>query len=158
MAVTRRDFLMRVGQLGGYGAAFSFMQSLGLLPAQEITHEVATLRKVPGHGTTVVILGGGIAGLVSAYELGKLGYRCTLLEARARVGGRNWTVRGGDKDRVHRRLHPNLLTGKKATTRTSAPPVCLRSTPPCSVIAASSTFPSRSRSTPLAARSCRPTS
>src|ERR1700677_730576 len=97
MGVTRRDFLMRVGRLGGYGAAFSFMQSLGLLPAMEITHEVATLRKVPGHGTTVVILGGGIAGLVSAYELGKLGYRCTLLEARPRVGGRNWTVRGGDK-------------------------------------------------------------
>ena len=52
MAVTRRDFLMRVGQLGGYGAAFTFMQSLGLLPAMEVTHEVATLRKVPGHGTT----------------------------------------------------------------------------------------------------------
>ena len=73
------------------------MQHLGLLPAQEITHEVANLRKVPGEGNSVVILGGGIAGLVSAYELGKLGYRCTLLEARARVGGRNWTVRGGDK-------------------------------------------------------------
>jgi monoamine oxidase len=96
MGITRRDFLTRVGRLGGYGAAFSFMQSLGLLPAMEITHEVATLRKVSGHGTTVVILGGGIAGLVSAYELGKLGYRCTLLEARTRVGGRNWTVRGGD--------------------------------------------------------------
>ncbi len=95
MAVTRRDFLMRIGQLGGYGAAFSFMQSLGLLPVTEVTHEVATLWKVPGHGTTVVILGGGIAGLVSAYELGKLGYRCTLLEARGRVGGRNWTVRRG---------------------------------------------------------------
>jgi monoamine oxidase len=73
------------------------MQHLGLLPAQEITHEAATLRKVPGRGTTVVILGGGIAGLVSAYELGKLGYRCTLLEARTRVGGRNWTVRSGTK-------------------------------------------------------------
>ena len=97
MSLTRRAFLTRIGQLGGYGAAFSFMQSLGLLPAMEITHEVATLRKVPGHGTTVVILGGGIAGLVCAYELGKLGYRCTLLEARARVGGRNWTVRRGTR-------------------------------------------------------------
>ena len=95
MSVTRRDFLMRVGQLGGYSAAFTFMQHLGLLPAMGVTHEIATLRKVPGHGTSVVILGGGIAGLVSAYELGKLGYRCTLLEARRRVGGRNWTVRGG---------------------------------------------------------------
>jgi monoamine oxidase len=97
MAVTRRDFLMRIGQLGGYGAAFTLMQSLGLLPAMGVTNEVATLRKVPGNGTSVVILGGGIAGLISAYELGKLGYRCTLLEARERVGGRNWTVRGGTK-------------------------------------------------------------
>jgi monoamine oxidase len=97
MSISRRDLLTRIGQVGGYGAAFSFMRTLGLLPSMEITHEVATLRKVPGHGTPVVILGGGIAGLVSAYELGKLGYRCTLLEARARAGGRNWTVRRGTK-------------------------------------------------------------
>jgi monoamine oxidase len=97
MAVTRRDFLTRIGQLGGYGAAFTFMQQLGLLPAMGVTNQVATLRKVPGRGTSVVILGGGIAGLVSAYELGKLGYRCTVLEARDRVGGRNWTVRKGTK-------------------------------------------------------------
>jgi monoamine oxidase len=89
---------MRVGQAGGYGAAFTLMQSLGLLPAMATTGEKVVLRKVPGNGTTVLILGGGIAGLVSAYELGKLGYRCTLLEAReTRVGGRNWTVRQGTK-------------------------------------------------------------
>jgi len=89
---------MRIGQVGGYGAAFTVMQSLGLLPAMGVTNDVAKLRKVPGNGTSVVILGGGIAGLVSAYELGKLGYRCTLLEAReSRVGGRNWTVRRGTK-------------------------------------------------------------
>jgi monoamine oxidase len=95
--MSRRDFLMRVGRVGGYGATFAFMQSLGLLPIMGVTHEVIKLRKVAGNGTSVVILGGGIAGLVSAYELGKLGYRCTLLEARDRVGGRNWTVRGGTK-------------------------------------------------------------
>jgi monoamine oxidase len=44
---------------------------------------------------SVVILGGGIAGLASAYELGKAGYRCTILEARSRTGGRNFTVRKG---------------------------------------------------------------
>ena len=43
----------------------------------------------------VVILGAGIAGLVTAWELGKAGYRCTVLEARDRPGGRNWTIRGG---------------------------------------------------------------
>ena len=32
MGVSRRDFLMRVGQAGGYSAAFATMQSLGLMP------------------------------------------------------------------------------------------------------------------------------
>jgi len=42
-----------------------------------------------------VILGGGIAGLVAAYELGKAGWSCTILEARQRPGGRNWSIRNG---------------------------------------------------------------
>jgi monoamine oxidase len=33
--------------------------------------------------------------MATAYELGKLGYDCTVLEARARAGGRVWTIRGG---------------------------------------------------------------
>jgi len=47
----------------------------------------------------VLILGAGLAGMSAAYELGKLGYECTILEARQRVGGRAWTVRGGTKQR-----------------------------------------------------------
>src|SRR5271155_1608587 len=97
MGLSRRDFLMKVGQAGGYSAAFTMMQSLGLLPA--VASEASTVVHPPGSGkgTSVVILGGGIAGLASAYELGKLGYTCTLLEARERIGGRNWTVRNGTK-------------------------------------------------------------
>jgi monoamine oxidase len=95
MGVTRRQFLMRVGQAGGYRAAFVMMQSLGLLAIPEASAESGKLRLVDGKGTSVVILGAGIAGLVAAYELGKAGYRCTLLEARERCGGRNWTLRGG---------------------------------------------------------------
>ena len=33
MGISRRDFLMRVGQAGGYSAAFLTMQSMGLTPA-----------------------------------------------------------------------------------------------------------------------------
>jgi monoamine oxidase len=51
-----------------------------------------------GIDTTVLVLGAGIAGLTAAYELEKAGYRCRLLEARSRPGGRNWTVRGGTKE------------------------------------------------------------
>src|SRR6202522_910407 len=97
MGLSRRDFLMRVGQAGGYSAAFTMMQSLGLLPVMASAAATVEHAAGSGKGTSVVILGGGIAGLVSAYELGKLGYTCTLLEARERPGGRNWTVRTGTR-------------------------------------------------------------
>src|SRR6202451_4484959 len=97
MGITRRDFLMKVGQAGGYSVTFTMMQSLGLLPLMASAAPTVKHPEGSGKGTSVVILGGGIAGLVSAYELGKLGYTCTLLEARERVGGRNWTVRNGTK-------------------------------------------------------------
>jgi monoamine oxidase len=95
MGVTRRDFLMGVGHAGGFGAAFATMQSLGLMPLPEAEAVVWNPSPKAGRGTNVVILGGGIAGLVAAYEMGKLGYTCTVLEARSRPGGRNWTVRNG---------------------------------------------------------------
>jgi len=94
MSLTRRQFLLRAGQAGGIGATYVLMQSLGLLPLPEAAAQ-ETLRPADGRGTRVVILGGGIAGLVSAYELGKAGWTCTLLEARHRPGGRNWSVRNG---------------------------------------------------------------
>jgi monoamine oxidase len=95
MSLTRREFLMRAGHVGGYSAAFVLMQSLGLLAIPEAVGETGPLRLVDGRGTRVVILGGGIAGLVAAYELGKAGWSCTILEARQRPGGRNWSVRNG---------------------------------------------------------------
>ena len=95
MGVTRRDFLLRVGQAGGYSAAFLTMQGLGLVqPSKAVAAPLAAPGS--GKGVRVVVLGAGIAGLVAAYELRALGYECVLLEARGRPGGRNWTVRHGD--------------------------------------------------------------
>ena len=49
-----------------------------------------------GIGKSVVILGGGISGMTTALEMTRLGYACTILEATARAGGRNRTIRVGD--------------------------------------------------------------
>ena len=95
MGCSRREFLMRVGRAGGYSAAFLTMQHLGLMEVPAASATPLAMPAGSGKGTKVVILGGGIAGLVAAYEMGKAGYSCTVLEARERPGGRNWTVRNG---------------------------------------------------------------
>ena len=94
MSGTRREFLRKVAQAGGYRATYLTMQAMGLLGTAALAEPLA-LEPGSRHGTKVVILGAGIAGLSAAYELGKAGYDCTVLEARDRVGGRNWTIRRG---------------------------------------------------------------
>ena len=39
-------------------------------------------------GVRAVILGAGLSGMTAAYELGKVGFDCRVLEARGRPGGR----------------------------------------------------------------------
>lgn len=96
MGTTRRSFIQAVGQIGGVSAAYVAMQGLGMMPTYANAQPL-NLQPGSGKGVKVVILGAGIAGLASADELLKAGYDVTILEARARVGGHNWTVRGGDK-------------------------------------------------------------
>jgi monoamine oxidase len=88
---------MRIGQAGGYGAAFATMQALGLMPMRGVLPQPISAEPGAGKGVKVVILGGGIGGLVSAYELMKLGYEVVLLEARERPGGRSFTGRNGTR-------------------------------------------------------------
>jgi monoamine oxidase len=93
--ITRRDILQRLGATAGVAVTAGAMQTLGLFGAAH----AASLPDTPGgfgSGRSVVVLGAGIAGLVSAYELEQRGFSVTLLEARQRVGGRAWTVRDGD--------------------------------------------------------------
>ncbi|NUR92075.1 MAG: flavin monoamine oxidase family protein [Nonomuraea sp.] len=79
---------------------YAAMGALGLAPGEQDRTFVAPRPgdfRLTGKGAaTVVILGAGVAGLTAAYELGKAGYDCTLLEASDRAGGRNRTLRGGD--------------------------------------------------------------
>ncbi len=92
MAVTRRSFLERCGLVGGTTFVMSAMRSWELLAEQAGPRPILTGNP---NGTRVAILGAGMSGLAAGYELKKLGYTVTILEARDRVGGVNWTVRRG---------------------------------------------------------------
>ncbi|TDE85861.1 flavin monoamine oxidase family protein [Deinococcus sp. S9] len=91
--INRRSFLEMVGMVGGSAALYQVMTSMGL--AQASAPGPLKLEG-SGQGKSFLILGAGLAGMASAYELRKAGYDVTILEYNARAGGRCWTLRGGD--------------------------------------------------------------
>jgi monoamine oxidase len=97
MVFTRRDLLSEIGAVAGVGATFAAMQALGLAAASPANAANFAMPPAPGKGRSLVILGAGIAGLVAAYEARRAGYSVTVIEARDRIGGRSWTIRGGDR-------------------------------------------------------------
>jgi monoamine oxidase len=72
MSLTRRVFLERIAQIGGYSAVFRTMQVLGLTPAASGSN-LPQLAADFGRGKSVVILGAGIAGLVSTAPFSRQG-------------------------------------------------------------------------------------
>src|SRR5437764_15082972 len=90
MPVTRREFLTKTAKAAG--AAYPAMLALGMLKSSPAHCFNLTGN---GKGKHVIILGAGLAGMTTAYELKKLGYTCTILEARNRAGGRCWSIRKG---------------------------------------------------------------
>jgi monoamine oxidase len=92
--ITRRRFLTRVAAVGGASLTYEAMTALGLLAAPSQAPFGLTGRV---SGVRVVILGAGLSGMTAAYELGKAGFDCRVLEARARPGGRVFTVRRGTR-------------------------------------------------------------
>ena len=52
-------------------------------------------------GVSVLVAGGGLAGLSAAYDLAALGAEVRIIESRSRVGGRVWTVREPFADSQH---------------------------------------------------------
>ncbi len=94
--VSRRAWLQRLGALAGSGAVYAALSAWGLAEASP-ARSGFRLGPAPARGKRVLILGAGVAGLVSALELLRAGYEVEILEYQDRIGGRCWTLRGGDR-------------------------------------------------------------
>jgi monoamine oxidase len=92
-AGSRRDFLAKAMAIGGSGFLLASMKAWGMDIAS--TQSAPPMLQGSGKGKTVVILGAGVGGMTAAYELGKLGYNCKVIEARSFAGGRCQTARNG---------------------------------------------------------------
>lgn len=95
-AISRREFLERLGVLGGLGALYYGMTGLGLLSTAQADAGRPELEYRTGEGQHIVILGAGVAGLCAAYLLRNTGFKVTIVEPNAHVGGRCLTLRKGD--------------------------------------------------------------
>jgi len=94
-AVSRRDLLSLIGTLAGSAAMYHAMTSLGF--ASDSAYKGPIKLGGDVKGASVLVLGAGLAGMTAALELRNAGYKVQILEFNSRPGGRNWTLRGGDK-------------------------------------------------------------
>jgi monoamine oxidase len=93
--MSRRGLLNLIGAAAGGAAMYQAMTTLG--HAAESPYRGPIKLDGDPKGASVLILGAGLAGMVAALELSKAGYKVQVLEYHGRAGGRNWTLRGGDK-------------------------------------------------------------
>ncbi|MEP6484791.1 MAG: flavin monoamine oxidase family protein [Rudaea sp.] len=93
--ITRRQLLTRIGMSAGAAMMYQSMAALGA--TQESSYRGPVALSGAPRGTSILILGAGMAGLVAAYELKQAGYNVKVLEYNQRAGGRSWTLRGGDE-------------------------------------------------------------
>ncbi len=117
--IARRDFLASIGRAVGGSAMLRTMAAMGIGTSLAACGSSSAAPGAPpappapppggmpsprpgdwpgsvGAGKSVVILGGGIAGMTAALEMTRLGYSCTILEATPMAGGRNKTIRAGN--------------------------------------------------------------
>lgn len=93
--LTRRRFLHMTGATLGSAGVLNLLNAWGQNAMDGLTEPPKLDGN--GEGTKVIVIGAGPGGCPAAYELMKLGYDVTVIEARDRVGGHVWTIRGGSE-------------------------------------------------------------
>ena len=70
---------------------------------------IKELIPIPKNGKKVAVIGGGISGITTAFDLDKKGYGVTIYEKSERIGGRLWDFEGEQpfKGNYRRRVEDN---------------------------------------------------
>src|ERR1700709_186856 len=90
---SRRKFLTAIGIVAGSDTLYQAMTTLGYGAETQFTGAPDLSGARPG--SSVLVIGAGLAGMLAAYELSKAGYKVRVLEYQNRAGGRNWSLYGG---------------------------------------------------------------
>lgn len=93
-SLTRRQFLHMTGVSIGSAGVLNMLNAWGQNSMDGLTEPPQWDGN--GNGTKVIVVGSGPGGCPAAYELIKLGYDVSIIEARNRVGGHAWTIRNGE--------------------------------------------------------------
>ncbi len=91
--MSKRELLAMIGKTAG--ASAMYMAMAGMEQAQASNFKGPVKLEGGAKGASVLILGAGVAGMTSALELSKAGYKVQVLEYQDRIGGRSWTLSGG---------------------------------------------------------------
>jgi monoamine oxidase len=94
-SINRRTLFSMIGAAAGASVMYNAMTSMGFAAESKYSGPI----KLQGNpkAASVLILGAGLAGMTAALELRNAGYQVQVLEYNDRVGGRNWSIRGGDR-------------------------------------------------------------
>jgi monoamine oxidase len=93
--LTRRRFLKLLSAAVGSAGVMNAMTAWGLLETS--AQDAPPNLQGSGNGARVIVVGAGPGGSAIAYELMRLGYEVTVLEAQSHVGGHTITVRKGTR-------------------------------------------------------------
>ena len=93
--LSRRALLHGVAAAGGLPAAVAALSALAPA-ASGVARAAAPALPPRAAGRPVLVVGGGVAGLVAAFEMRRAGWPVRVMEAADRPGGRVLTLRAGD--------------------------------------------------------------